>query len=63
MSGIARKKSQFARSLTRNGGCGCMLIALSRVSRLLRDRGTCEKLRGATSADALYALLTGAAAG
>ncbi len=34
------------------------LKALARVSRLLRDRSTCEKLRGTESADALYALLT-----
>jgi len=34
------------------------LKALARVSRLLRDKATCEKLRGANSADALYALLT-----
>jgi len=34
------------------------LKALARVSRLLRDRATCEKLRGANSADALYAVLT-----
>jgi len=34
------------------------LKALARVSRLLRDRTVCEKLRGANSADALYALLT-----
>lgn len=33
------------------------LKALARVSRLLRDKGICEKLRGATDADALYALL------
>jgi nitrogen PTS system EIIA component len=39
------------------------LKALARVSRLLRDRATCEKLRGANSADALYALLTGGPAG
>ncbi|HWB51678.1 MAG TPA: PTS IIA-like nitrogen regulatory protein PtsN [Stellaceae bacterium] len=39
------------------------LKALARVSRLLRDKAICEKLRGANSADALYALLTGAAAG
>jgi len=39
------------------------LKALARVSRLLRDRVMCEKLRGANSADALYALLTGGAAG
>jgi PTS system nitrogen regulatory IIA component len=34
------------------------LKALARVSRLLRDRATCEKLRGADEPDALYALLT-----
>jgi len=34
------------------------LKALARVSRLLRDRQVCEKLRGAESRDALYALLT-----
>ena len=34
------------------------LKALARVSRLLRDRHVCEKLRGAESRDALYALLT-----
>lgn len=34
------------------------LKALARVSRLLRDRATCEKLRGTESRDALYALLT-----
>jgi nitrogen PTS system EIIA component len=34
------------------------LKALARVSRLLRDRTICEKLRGANSADAIYALLT-----
>jgi len=39
------------------------LKALARVSRLLRDRAICEKLRGANSADALYALLTGGQAG
>ena len=39
------------------------LKALARVSRLLRDRAMCEKLRGANSADALYSLLTGGAAG
>ena len=33
------------------------LTALSRISRLLRDQATCEKLRGANNADALYALL------
>ncbi len=34
------------------------LKALARVSRLLRDRRICEKLRGTNNADALYALLT-----
>lgn len=34
------------------------LKALARVSRLLRDRATCEKLRGSESSDALYAVLT-----
>ena len=33
------------------------LKALARVSRLLRDNSICEKLRGSTSADAIYALL------
>lgn len=33
------------------------LKALARVSRLLRDRGMCEKLRATSTADALYALL------
>jgi len=34
------------------------LKALAQVSRLLRDRAICEKLRGTDNADALYALLT-----
>jgi PTS system nitrogen regulatory IIA component len=34
------------------------LKALARVSRLLRDRAVCEKLRGADTPDAIYALLT-----
>jgi PTS system nitrogen regulatory IIA component len=34
------------------------LKALARVSRLLRDKGVCEKLRGTDNADGLYALLT-----
>jgi PTS system nitrogen regulatory IIA component len=38
------------------------LKALARVSRLLRDRTMCEKLRGADHPDALYALLTERAA-
>jgi len=38
------------------------LKALARVSRLLRDRTVCEKLRGTDNPDALYALLTDRAA-
>jgi PTS system nitrogen regulatory IIA component len=38
------------------------LKALARVSRLLRDRAVCEKLRGAETPDALYAVLTEQAA-
>ncbi len=34
------------------------LKALARVSRLLRDRSICEKLRGSVTAEAIYALLT-----
>lgn len=34
------------------------LKALARVSRLLRDQSMCAKLRGADTADALFALLT-----
>ena len=34
------------------------LKALARVSRLLRDSTTCDKLRGATNTDGLYMLLT-----
>ncbi|MBM3523180.1 MAG: PTS IIA-like nitrogen regulatory protein PtsN [Alphaproteobacteria bacterium] len=34
------------------------LKALARVSRLLRDRATREKLRGSETAEAIYALLT-----
>jgi PTS system nitrogen regulatory IIA component len=34
------------------------LKALALVSRLLRDRAVCEKLRGTDNSDALYALLT-----
>ena len=37
------------------------LKALARVSRLLRDRSMCEKLRGADGGDALYAVLTSSA--
>jgi nitrogen PTS system EIIA component len=38
------------------------LKALARISRLLRDKALCEKLRGVDNADALYALLTEAVA-
>ncbi len=34
------------------------LQALARISRALRDDGLVDRLRGATSADAVYALLT-----
>lgn len=34
------------------------LKALARISRLMRDRAMCAKLRGTESADAIYALLT-----
>ena len=35
------------------------LKALARVSRLLRDKAVCDKLRGSDTAEALYSLLTG----
>jgi PTS system nitrogen regulatory IIA component len=38
------------------------LKALARISRLLRNRAMCAKLRGTESADAIYALLTDRAA-
>jgi len=38
------------------------LKALARVSRLLRDKGICDKIRGADSVDAIFALLTEATA-
>jgi len=34
------------------------LKALARVSRLLRNQATCDKLRNAATAEALYAILT-----
>ena len=34
------------------------LKALAKVSRILRDQATCEKLRGSDNSEALYALLT-----
>ncbi len=39
------------------------LKALARVSRLLRNQAACEKLRAATKAEALYAILTEPMAG
>ena len=33
------------------------LKALARVSRIMRDRAFCDKLRGSDSSDAIYALL------
>ncbi len=44
--------------LTPDGAGADHLKALARISRLLRDRTVCEKLRGTDRADALYALLT-----
>ncbi len=45
------------------GGAGAdHLKALARVSRLLRDRTVCGKLRGSDKPEALYALLTESAA-
>jgi PTS system nitrogen regulatory IIA component len=38
------------------------LKALARISRFLRDRAVCAKLRGTDDADAIYALLTDRAA-
>ena len=34
------------------------LKALARVSRLLRDKSVCDKIRGSDDAEAIYALLT-----
>ena len=44
--------------LAPNGAGADHLKALARVSRLLRDRGVCDKLRGSDSGEAIYALLT-----
>jgi nitrogen PTS system EIIA component len=38
------------------------LKALARISRLLRDKAMCDKLRGTDRSDALYALLSDRAA-
>ncbi|RME65399.1 MAG: PTS IIA-like nitrogen-regulatory protein PtsN [Alphaproteobacteria bacterium] len=38
------------------------LKALARISRLLRDKAVCDKMRGTKDSDALYALLTAAQA-
>ena len=35
------------------------LQILAEISRLFRDRALCNKLRGSTTSDAMYALLTG----
>ncbi len=35
------------------------LKALAQISRLLRNQGLCERLRGCTDKDALFALITG----
>jgi nitrogen PTS system EIIA component len=43
--------------LTPAGAGADHLKALARISRLLRDKAVCEKLRGTDNADALYALL------
>lgn len=43
--------------VTPEGAGGDHLKALALVSRFLRDRKTCEKLRGTDHTDALYALL------
>lgn len=48
--------------VTPEGASGDHLKALALVSRLLRDRKACEKLRGTDRADALYALLVDHAA-
>ncbi len=34
------------------------LKALAKVSRILRDKSTCEKLRGSEGGDAIYAILS-----
>lgn len=36
------------------------LKALAKVSRTLRDKATCDKIRGSESGDAIYAILTAA---
>lgn len=48
--------------LTPDGAGADHLKALACVSRLMRDRAMCEKLRGTDRPDALYALLTDRAA-
>jgi nitrogen PTS system EIIA component len=45
--------------LTPEGSGAEHLRALARVSRALRDRHLCDKLRGSHTGDALFALLTG----
>ena len=48
--------------LTPAGAGADHLKALARISRLLRDKAMCDKLRGTDRADALYALLSDRAA-
>ena len=48
--------------LTPEGAGADHLKALARISRLLRNRAMCVKLRGTESPDAIYALLTDRAA-
>jgi len=48
--------------LASENSTGAHLKALARVSRLLRNKAVCEKLRGTDQSDALYALLTEATA-
>ena len=44
ISGIERKKFQFSRSVSRSGDCGCMLMAFSRASDLLRAGQTSTQM-------------------
>lgn len=48
--------------LTPSAASADHLKALARISRLLRNRAMCTKLRGTDDADAIYALLTDRAA-
>jgi len=44
--------------VTAQSGNNRHLQTLAEVSRLFRDKALCKKLRGSTTADAMYALLT-----